>query len=772
MDLPCASWQDHVAQKWITLDSELREHFVSLNVIDDVFKFVLTVTAQQDVDFMQCLSSEYSIQKDTEQAIKYRQRGNTSFKSGNYTAAALHYSQGICFAPPKSEQLSLCYANRSAALYHLQYYQQSLDDIDQALRTGYPSHLLHKLQSRRRQCLSHQTPNLDQDHSTTKCHKSPSSMKTTSVSHSAFGVCPRASIKFNLEQGRHLVATEKIAAGEVILHDRPYGCVLIPGIAEVKGNEMRCDKEKGVFGTQHRHCHRCLIETLCPVPCEGCGYSCYCSTLCRKEAWDEHHCWECPLGADLIVMGVMAHLALRVTLKAGLKNIQKSRELIRDGDSSGQSDDCSDSSQRQRKKIEPSALQFGDSYLSVCRLLHHFNRHSPSLRFLYAVTIATLYRKLSKASPPPASCRQSESSQSQGPDEEGGVSGWSPDLWPVGSTVLKHLLQLRCNAQAVLTVQHTGATDSSVQSSREVRIATAIFPTLSLLNHSCCPNTSLVFSTGTSPGSWGPELSADFSESGAEDSRSTCGVTVTVRAARVISPGQEILHCYGPHSSRMEFWERRRLLEEQYYFLCTCEACVMQEQQQEEVVEDGTDDSGILCGKCKGPLKKSNKDRGTEFICPQSCSLRMSYAEVYHRLQEIRADLQTAVELMEQERPDEAMRILKKTQSQTGLILAETHPLQGELSDAMARAYATVGDWNNAASQLERSAVAICSQYGEDSIELGRQLFKLAQLHFNGGARSQALSVIPKAKRLLCLHCGPHCLEFHELQAMEDCLQG
>lgn len=33
--------------------------------------------------------------------------------------------QGLCFAPLSSEQLSLCYANRSAALYHLQLYQVS-----------------------------------------------------------------------------------------------------------------------------------------------------------------------------------------------------------------------------------------------------------------------------------------------------------------------------------------------------------------------------------------------------------------------------------------------------------------------------------------------------------------------------------------------------------------------------------------------------------------------------------------------------------------------
>lgn len=43
-----------------------------------------------------------------------------------------------------------------------------------------------------------------------------------------------------------------------------------------------------------------------------------------------------------------------------------------------------------------------------------------------------------------------------------------------------------------------------------------------------------------------------------------------------------------------------------------------------------------------------------------------------------------------------------------------------------------VADWKNAAAHLERSTVAVAFQYGDDSIELGHQLFKLAQLHFNG----------------------------------------
>ncbi|KAG8008005.1 SET and MYND domain-containing protein 4 [Nibea albiflora] len=767
MDLPCVRWQEYAAQKWVGLESELKEHFTSLHDVDDVFKCSLTLTTQDDLDFLQSICTGHSVQKDTEQAAKCRERGNSSFKSRDYTAAALHYSQGICFAPISSEQLCLCYANRSAALYHLQHYQESLEDMDEALKNGYPFHLLHKLEERRTQCLKH----LSAGQKAEEDHHNPASKNHEGrdpEGPSTFGICPHASVSVSLEKGRHLVAADRIAAGDVILHDRPYSCVLIPGMEEVKGKGARQSKEKRVecmFGMEHRRCHRCLTETLRPVPCERCSYSRYCSTSCQQDAWEEHHRWECSLGADLMVMGVMSQLALRVTLKAGLKNIKMARDPIRakhtESEPSCLNRESSDSS--------PCRTSYcSDSYLSVFHLLHHLNHHSPGLRFLYAVTVATLYLKLSKAGPPPASWDVSGNSQSS--DEEGGIRDWSSELWLLGSAVLRHMLQLRCNAQAIVMLQDTGAANSPVQSSMEIRIATAIFPTLSLLNHSCCPNTSLVFSSGTGAVPSGSDLSADLSESLADDRSTACGVTVTVRAAKVIAPGQEILHCYGPHSSRMATRERQRLLQEQYYFLCQCEACTL--QQEDEEGTEGTDcsphKSGLLCGKCKGSLKKSSEDR---FLC-SSCGHRVPFSEVNHKLQEIRDDLEKAVDLMERDRPDEALRLLRRTQCQSELILAETHPLQGELADATARAYATMGDWNNAASHLERSSAAIGSQYGADSIELSRQLFKLAQLHFNGGARGPALSVIPKVRRLLCLHCGPQCPELQELQAMEDCLRG
>lgn len=163
-----------------------------------------------------------------------------------------------------------------------------------------------------------------------------------------------------------------------------------------------------------------------------------------------------------------------------------------------------------------------------------------------------------------------------------------------------------------------------MQASQEVRIATAIFPTLSILNHSCCPNTSLVFSTGTTVEPPDPDLSEDRSSA-------SKAVSVTVRAARDIAAGQEILHCYGapnshfsqtcrrcvcdssfialllcsgPHSKRMAARERQRLLLDQYYFLCQCEACSLSKQEEDENGPEGKEQwSGLLCGKCKGPLK-------------------------------------------------------------------------------------------------------------------------------------------------------------------------
>ncbi|RVE63979.1 hypothetical protein OJAV_G00141670 [Oryzias javanicus] len=759
MDLPCIQWQDHVARKWSLLHAGMREKFSSLVDVDDIFKYGLSQTTKSDLDFMKSVSDGYLMKKNTEQAVKYREKGNSHFKAADYKVATLHYSQGVCFAPGSSEQLSLCYANRSAALYRLKHYQDCLDDIERALNAGYPSNLSHKLQDRRTMCLNQLCKKTAVD------NPSLCSNGKARASASNVGICPKVSVDYNLEKGRHLVAVERIAPGDVILTDRPYSFVLIPEMEETRKKDARTE----LFGTQHRRCHQCLAETLCPVPCDGCSYSRYCSARCQREAWEEHHCWECSLEADLMAMGVIAHLALRITLKAGLKIIPEARQPVTDRHEEANgliSSPCSD-------EVDPFASHYGDSYMSVFHLLHHISNQSTAVRFLYAVTAAALYMKLSEAgyflvsrninkhslANSPAPC---------GPKEKEGDAEQSSEQWLLGSAILRHMLQLRCNAQAITVLQDTEVENSRVQSRQEIRVATAMFPSLSLLNHSCSPNTTLVFRTVTDDAGCVEGL-ADISIS--EERREIRGVSVTVRAAKVIKAGQEVLHCYGPHSSRMVAKDRQRLLQEQYYFLCQCEACSDPEKDEESKqpgVKGRPSEAGLLCFKCKAVLKKSREGR---FLC-STCSYQTTSTEVSNKIHEIRIVLEKAVHLMEEERPAEALQLLKKTESHSGLMLAETHPLHGELADATARAYATMGEWKKAASHLECGAAATSSQYGEDSIELGQQLFKLVQLHFNGGARSQALAVIPKVRRLFLLHCGPHCPELLELKAMEDCLRG
>ncbi|XP_056592673.1 SET and MYND domain-containing protein 4 isoform X1 [Triplophysa dalaica] len=739
MDLPCQQWVRHVEQKWTGLGPEGRERFSILADINDIFNNALSLTQPDDLNTLSIISDKYSVKKSPEPASEFREQGNLSFKVKDYTSAALFYSKGICHADKNTEQLSLCYANRSAALFYLTLYKECLEDIRQALEAGYPSHLRDKLITRKTACLN-QLSKLEKSNT-----PAPNNPPPPSTSH---GV----SVYFSPGKGRHLLATENKLAGDVVLVDEAYGCVLIPGI------KLITETEKTVFDTEDRHCHHCLCRTLSSVPCPNCSYARYCDERCRKEAWSQWHQWECAVGADLLVLGVLTHLALRVALKAGQKEVQSAKESscpvenqagLFKSDSSVQLNfegHCTKSS-------DHTDCYHGNSYLGIYSLLPHVGEHSPSLRFLLAVTTATLYKKL-HGGPPSDMWESCE-------DDRG---AWKPEMSMLGATVLRHLMQLRCNAQAVTAIRVTEETGTSVQPSNEIRIATAIFPVLSLLNHSCSPNTSIFFTTG-----FINNQLTQFSGSSQGDHSETLhsGVTVTLRTSKDLMAGQEILHCYGPHCSRMTVKERQRLLLEQYFFTCDCVAC-LREHAENKTSEDRKTALGLKCENCEQPLQAYME----RYVCSQpSCSHQITSAEVQKKLQGLQNLLDQAIHLMERDRSDDALRILKSASSQADSILTDTHPVKGELADATARVYATNGDWSRAASHLKLSIVAIKAQYGEDCVELGRQFFKLAQLHFNGGDRRATLSVIPKARRLLSLHCGPLCEELQELQEMEHCLK-
>ena len=337
------------------------------------------------------------------------------------------------------------------------YSQEALADVASALQHGYPPHLRPKLEGRRGQCLGRlsegggaepkDSGGKDGPHD----DPSPSEHRVVASGDPGAQISPCVSVYFHPEKGRHLVATEGVAAGGLIMVDQPYSCVLVPGTEALKGKPGRRNQvEAASFGTEDRRCHRCLRETLSALPCEGCCYSRYCSEACRQGAREEHHRWECPVGAELAVTGLMSQLALRVALKAGWENVQRARKSVTERESygpklpGGVSVDASPATD----EGHPS-----DVYVSVYRLLHHLGRQSPELRFLCAVTIATLFLMLRRAGPPPTSWGGGGSPRTNLSQED---AGWLPEHWLLGSVVLRHMLQLRCNAQAVSVLQAEG----------------------------------------------------------------------------------------------------------------------------------------------------------------------------------------------------------------------------------------------------------------------------------------------------------------------------
>lgn len=45
----------------------------------------------------------------------------------------------------------------------------------------------------------------------------------------------------------------------------------------------------------YTHCHYCLSKSYNLIPCAECPIAQYCSTKCRKLAWEVYHKTECPI---------------------------------------------------------------------------------------------------------------------------------------------------------------------------------------------------------------------------------------------------------------------------------------------------------------------------------------------------------------------------------------------------------------------------------------------------------------------------------------------
>ncbi|KAJ3299077.1 SET and MYND domain-containing protein 4 [Rhizoclosmatium sp. JEL0117] len=96
---------------------------------------------------------------DAQKSEMHRNAGNVLFKRRDWREAAQKYSSAIRCAtlaaehPEQSQLRALAFANRSAALFELGMFRESLVDVHFAMDNGYPDDLMPKLLRRRASCL-------------------------------------------------------------------------------------------------------------------------------------------------------------------------------------------------------------------------------------------------------------------------------------------------------------------------------------------------------------------------------------------------------------------------------------------------------------------------------------------------------------------------------------------------------------------------------------------------------------------------------------------
>ncbi|XP_019065950.1 SET and MYND domain-containing protein 4 isoform X3 [Fukomys damarensis] len=723
MDLPVDEWKSYLLQKWSLLPKSAQATISIAETLSEIFLHSSSFLQSEDERFLNRLSQGYSVGKDPNASCFYREEGNRKFQEKNYTGAAVLYSKGVSHSRPNTEEISLCYANRSAALFHLGQYETCLNDIIRALMHGYPERLQPKLMLRKAECLvtlgrlKEASQTISDLESNVTERPTPAASPFQILQKNLCDLKMKIQEKENLPEtfltavakdfermdlreeneqipsasssvqlrtdplkGRYLIAIKDILPGEILVKEDAFVSVLNPGEMPPlhQGLESRWDTR---ITTGDLYCHKCLKHTLAMVPCHGCSYAKYCSQECMQQAWELYHSIECSLGGLLLTLGTFCHIALRLTLLARFENVDKVVRGICDEinnkdihlPGSKTLDKTFNYSQGKREEISKTVEtqipgcnidgKYENNYNAVFSLLSHTENHSPEHKFLCALSVSALCRQL-EANNLPALTTDPKAEMT--PDSCADLNIWAVAM-------LRHLLQLQCNAQAITTIQHTG-----------------------------------------------------------------------------------------PHESRMSAAERQQKLRSQYFFDCSCPACHCEKLR----TATGPRWEAFRCNNCRALMQGDDVLSCGNRACPE----RISRNHLVSRLQDLQQQVGIASELLRNGKLEQAIPWLLRCQQDAESFLSAEHAVAGEIEDGLARAYAALGEWQKSATHLQKSLQVVAARHGPSSVEMGHELFKLAQVLFNGFAVPEALNAIQKAEDVLLVHCGPQSDEVQELQEMRSCL--
>ena len=554
---------------------------------------------------------ELKLNKSSGVATKLRNEGNKLFQKKDFAESVKKYTESVANAPHYRDvesaegdsDLSLAHANRSAALFHMQLWEECLHDINSAMECSYPKKLMHKLFVRRAQCLmklgnyhdaiaaleaakealndaeieatkkttlikeydnhlskcSADVPdeltNITDPFKDISCDRLQPEFDEGSHNESYPSLAEFCNVEYTPNQGRYLVAKRDILPGEIVLVEKPYASVLLPENYE-------------------NFCHHCYGYSRSLLACARCTRAMYCSTICRTAAQESYHQYECGVLEIIERSGVgkFGHLALRTILKVTSDAMATYKENCEQGNSETMNSPLLQGCNDDGKYL-------ADDYRTIHSLVTHSHDRTTDDLFRRSVVAVFLLKCTQKSGYLGSEC------------EDKGMSEF------IGGLLLSHLQSFPCNAHEIAEFE---LDLGNLIEAAPMELGAGIYSSLSLFNHSCDPRVN----------------------------RNFYGDICVVRAIKTIRQGEEIADNYGAVYAVQSKDQRQKKLNPQYYFECECLPCkenwplypciehIQPTWRCEKCLAPMVDTNGILkCGKCNA--EQSSNDRLITMSGPQ-----------------------------------------------------------------------------------------------------------------------------------------------------------
>lgn len=559
-------------------DQSFRSKFTSLKTNKERFEFIwqneeIRKDVQQvyEKDLANCKRRQtLRPAKSPEESKRLRDIGNGLYKEGKYAEALIVYTEAVKYAPHPNlsddqpdDSLALAVANRSACLYALARYRLCLLDIELAIKLGYPKANLFKLLIRKVKCLhviSVWTNDVEEIKETLRKmltnketkefvrseitamfeflkQANPQDvvkddgdideeieMKIQNPSKVLTNAADCVEMSHEPEKGRFMIANKDVSFGRLLIIEEPFVCNIAPQ-------------------NRNSYCYNCCRRLYqCGLSCPNCSQILYCSTKCQKSNASFHK-FECNKFLDfhdrIGVVYLVAHIMFKIKFNLSSFKIKTKKST---------ENKTLDQLLNMPASDWPEVI-YNNDYPAVLALMDHASDYDYDALMGYTLTACYLMMAFKEH-----------------------YSDICPKLTDenalvIGSVVLRHLMQLQANLISVLDqdLRSMIIVGHSLSDVKERPIGVAIYPTMSLLNHSCSPNIISIFHRNK----------------------------LVARSSKTLHCGTELNFCYGPSMFRMSKKDRIARLKEQYFFTCTCECCSSSQENESRA---------LLCPKCKGPV--------------------------------------------------------------------------------------------------------------------------------------------------------------------------